>query len=205
MKNNFERYRGQDSYFCEKKTFVSLLVGRRADEIITQKLSSLDHLAVLELGCGSGRFTRCYYKRNHVTCLDINPHLFRPLPGVEIIEGNVVDLDILIPRGARYDLIFSAWLTEYLDRASLFSVLQSCQRLLAAHGKMIFTFINRDCLGSIYIGGARLKGIRKYNYSLPEIASLASQARLRIVEVSSVRRLGFARLITLAQSGQSRA
>lgn len=196
MKNNFERYLEEKGVDCEKTTLVTHLIGRKADAIITEKLTSLNDIDILELGCGSGRFTRLCYRQNRVTIIDINPHLFHPLPGVKVVTGNVASIKSLLPASARYDLIFSAWLTEYLCPADLRAALRGSREHLKKDGVIIFTFVNRDLLGSLYIGGARLKGIKKYSYSVPRVRKIAAEIGFRIIEIKRMRRLGFGYLAT---------
>lgn len=196
MKNNFERYRGKSGSYCEQTTLVIYLVGRNADRVILEKLAGIENIDVLELGCGSGKFTRFYYRQNRVTAIDINPQLFQPLPGVKVIQGNVADIKALLPSSARFDLIFSAWLTEYLCPADLRAALRGSREHLKKDGVIIFTFVNRDLLGSLYVGGARLKGIKKYSYSVPRVRKIAAEIGFRIIEIKRMRRLGFGYLAT---------
>lgn len=196
MKNNFERYQGEEGTDCEKTTLATYLIGRQANAIIAAKLTPRSGNDILELGCGSGRFTRLYYRQNRVTVVDINPHLFRPLPGVKLITGNVANLNSLLPTSTRYDLIFSAWLTEYLCPADLRAALRESRDHLKKNGVIIFTLVNRDLLGSLYIGGARLKGIKKYSYSVPMIRKIATEIGLKTIEIKRMRRLGFGYLAT---------
>ncbi len=202
MKNNFERYRGKRGSYCEQTTLVIYLVGRNADRVISKKLADIENIDVLELGCGSGKFTRLYYRQNRVTAIDINPQLFQPLPGVKVIKGNVADIKALLPSSARFDLVFSAWLTEYLCPADLRATLLGSREHLKKNGTIIFTFVSQDLLGGIYVAGARLKGIQKYNYSLATIKRIAAEAGLVVTGVNPLRRLGFGRLVTFKLRGK---
>lgn len=190
MKKNYERYNQLDAVSYEKKTLLSILIGEKCDQIIGELISGIKNRKILELGCGTGRYTKIYYEDNDIKCIDINPHLFE-LGNVPVIKGNVTELDNLLGKDERFDYITSFWMSEYLTEKELTQTLTLSAKFLNPNGLIIFTFISNGLIGRLYIAGAKIKGIPKYKYSNDKIYKIAGNAGLEIVKNIPVRRFGF--------------
>lgn len=190
MKKNYERYNQLDAVSYEKKTLLSILIGEKCDKIIGELISGIKNRKILELGCGTGRYTKIYYEDNDIKCIDINPHLFE-LGNVPVIKGNVTELDNLLGKDERFDYITSFWMSEYLTEKELTQTLTLSAKFLNPNGLIIFTFISNGLIGRLYIAGAKIKGIPKYKYSNDKIYKIAGNAGLEIVKNIPVRRFGF--------------
>lgn len=190
MEKNYERYSQLDSSSYEKKTLLSILIGKKCDRIIGEVISGIKDKKILELGCGNGRYTKMYDKSNAIKCVDINPHLFK-ISNVPIIKGNVTELDNLLSKDERFDYITSFWMSEYLNAKEIAQTLTHSRKFLSLNGLVIFTFISNGLIGRLYITGARIKGIKKYKYSSDKIDGILCNARLEIVKNIPVKRFGF--------------
>jgi predicted TPR repeat methyltransferase len=179
-----------DAVSYEKKTLLSILIGEKCDKIIGELISGIKNRKILELGCGTGRYTKIYYEDNDIKCIDINPHLFE-LGNVPVIKGNVTELDNLLGKDERFDYITSFWMSEYLTEKELTQTLTLSAKFLNPNGLIIFTFISNGLIGRLYIAGAKIKGIPKYKYSNDKIYKIAGNAGLEIVKNIPVRRFGF--------------
>ena len=190
MKKNYERYNQFDTGSYEKKTLLSILIGEKCDKIIGEVISGIKNKKILELGCGTGRYTKMCYEDNEIKCIDINPHLFA-LGNVPVIKGNVTELDNLLSKDERFDYITSFWMSEYLTEKELAQTLTLSGKFLKPNGLIIFTFISNGLIGRLYITGARIKGIAKYKYNNDKIYKIVGNAGLEIVKNIPVRRFGF--------------
>lgn len=190
MKINYERYNQLDSQAYEKTTLMSVLVGKECDKIIFDIVSQLKNKNILELGCGTGRYTKMYFHNNNVKCIDINPHLFT-LKNVPVIKGNVTQLNHLLSKEERFDFITSFWMTEYLTKEEITTTLTYSKEFLDKNGVIIFSFISKGLLGRFYIAGAKIKGIRKYCYSKNKLSEIILKTGLELEKSVSVKRMGF--------------
>ena len=190
MKKNYERYDqlGWESY--EKKSLLSILIGKKCDTIIGEVIVGIKGKKILELGCGTGRYTKIYDKSNAIKCIDINPHLFK-LSNVPLIKGNVAELDKLLNNEERFDYITSFWMSEYLNEKEIEQTLTKSRKFLALNGLIIFTFISDGLIGRLYIAGAGIKKIVKYKYSSDKMHKIIGNAGLEIVKNIPVKRFGF--------------
>jgi SAM-dependent methyltransferase len=186
---NYERYRGMDASSYDERTALSLLLGAEINKTISRVVSEIRNKRVLELGCGTGRYTKLYYKNNSVKCVDVNPHLFT-VEEVPIISGNATQLDALLDQGEEFDFILSFWMTEYLNQAEVLQTLRLSKGYLTEGGKIIFTFVSKGVWGRLYVLGSKLKGIDKLNYSLRSLRKLSSTLGLAIDQAIPIKRFG---------------
>lgn len=188
--NNYDRYKTIDALEYEKRTLLSFFLGNTNYNIIRGFVIHIKNKKVLELGCGTGKYTKLYAKNNKVACIDINPHLFS-LSGVRLIKGNVIHLDSLISEKSKYEYILSFFLTEYLPKKNLLITMRHCKKHIVSDGRIVSTFISNGLWGLIYIYGAKIiKGINKYAYSILFIKKMALDLKLDIVEIKKIRRFG---------------
>ncbi|MDX2092673.1 MAG: methyltransferase domain-containing protein [Kofleriaceae bacterium] len=94
---------------------------------------------VLELGCGTGGFTRLLSTRAaHVTSVDKSPNMMararRRAPTAELVEG-----DITTYRAARgvFDIVWCAFVLHELDRAGRAAALAIAHQALAPGGTLV--------------------------------------------------------------------
>lgn len=189
MKKNYERYSEVNAESYQKQTLIGFLFSGKYGPVIADLLSKIKNKKVLELGCGTGRYTKLYYQTNEVTCVDINPHLFA-LKDVPVIQGNVTELNSLLSKEKMFDIILSFWMTEYLSSSEVKQTLSQGNTFLLPEGNIVFTFISKGLWGRFYIAGAGIKGIRKYCYSNKQIVEISNSSGLVIEKITSIKRLG---------------
>lgn len=187
MRKNYERYRTGHRKRNKRRSIVSYLVGEMNTVVVSKAVGSIEGKKILELGAGTGRYTKLYYKKNQVKCIDINPHLF-DLKDVDIIKGDACHFGEVLEPGETFDYIVSFFMTEYIDEDSIIAILECCSKHLKDDGRVLCTFITNGLLGNFYINGARLKGIRKYKYSHSKITSFAQSAQLVVESISPIKR-----------------
>ncbi|OYT42218.1 MAG: hypothetical protein B6U86_00810 [Candidatus Altiarchaeales archaeon ex4484_43] len=151
-----------------KRGLLGSLIGKKSNEIIISMLTRIKGKDILELGCGTGRYTQYLCRDNEVICVDINPHLFKLKDKVRIIKGLAEDIEKLVGN-RKFDYICSFFMTEYVSKTGIEKIINQCAHILKNEGRIIFTFITPGILGLAYIWGAKLKGIRKYCYTHNEI------------------------------------
>lgn len=189
MKKNYEVYQTRTSEDYQKKTLVSMLVDKENKRKIIPKIKYLKNKRILELGCGTGKYTSWFYKNNTVTCVDVNPHLFK-LKNVNLIKGNAINIDKLLP-AQKFENICSFFMTEYLNRSELRILLKAINNRLTNKGEGIITFISKGFLGCMYINGSKIiKKTIKYNYSKKEIKKLFDESGLKITAITSINKAG---------------
>lgn len=202
MNQNYLRYKNMDYGQYEKKTLLSRFIGKESYATISRILNRIRNKKVLELGCGTGRFTELYYKSNNVICIDINPHLMK-LGGIKVVKGNVRNMNAYV-QGDNFDLILSFFLTEYLSPEDLKKTFDQCSNSLKNDGYIIFTFISKGLWGLMYIYGARFfKDTMKYSYDLNFLYDMADNYGMKIKHVHIIKKFGisFAYMIKFKKIG----
>ncbi|MCX5633564.1 MAG: class I SAM-dependent methyltransferase [Phycisphaerae bacterium] len=164
---NYERYKSLTAEDCKRELFMLLLCRIPADRKIIPYLSTLKGKKILDVGCGSGFYTKLLIEKNKVVGIDQNPHLCRL--SIPLHKGDATDLSTLVG-GEKFDVVLSTWMTEYLNPEQLNSFLSEVKKVLNKQGIFISTFISTYCLGYTYVKLAKiLKGIDKYCYPKKEI------------------------------------
>lgn len=184
MKNH-ERYRGETG-FSKVETFLSNVLWRiPSDRNIMPVLCDLKGIRVCEIGCGDGWYTRKLLSNgNDVLAIDQNADMFDV--NFKIFKANAVDFLRVIGK-RRCDVVFSAWLSEYLDKCQLDGFLGQSYAVLRENGKFISTFICKRGWGNIYVSLAkRLRGIHKYSYSSEYLASRLNTAGFKDIEIENL-------------------
>ena len=152
----------------------------------------------MEVGIGFGYYTKYYLNNdNKVKGLDINSELGKNI-GVEIIQGLANQLIDIFQE--KFDYIISFFMTEYLSYQEMQEFIEQGVALLEKGGKFTTTIILNKGLGWLYIMCAKIKGIRKYNYTIGEIKSLIpddSNLEYRIIPLKSIMKIPFAILLEI--------
>ena len=162
---NYDRYAETTEIATQtsKKSVMSHLCRIPSDKKLIPLLSQITGKKILDVGLGSGYYTKILIKNNSVIGLDPNPHLCK-LP-IKIHKGLATELEKLV-EDEKYDLVVSTWMTEYLNGAELETFFKQSKKALYDNGRLITTIISKQGLGFLYIFLARvIKSIDKYNYT----------------------------------------
>jgi len=159
------------SYFCRIPS----------DRKIIPILSDFADRKILDVGLGSGYYTRHLVERNAVVGIDQNPHLCRL--DVPVHKGDAAELSTLVGE-EKFDVVFSAWMTEYLNEEQLSSFFAESKKVLKDDGRLITTVVSRYGFGFVYITMARMvRGINKYNYHRKKIVVKLKEAGFADIEI----------------------
>ncbi len=178
---NYERYLKTTGEEYDKKTIMSYFCRIPSDRRIIPLLADFADKKILDVGLGSGYYTRYLVERNVVVGVDQNPHLCRL--NVSVHKGDASELSNLVG-GEKFDIVFSAWMTEYLNEEQLCAFFAESKKVLKNDGKLITTVISRYGFGFVYITMARLlRGIDKYNYHKKQIVAEMKKAGFADIEI----------------------
>jgi len=193
---NYERYQNISTEEYDKKKLMYYLTRRCADKKILPYIKELKNNLILDAGIGTGYYAKYMLKDNKLTGVDINPHLCK-LP-VEMLAGDAAKLSDTVS-GRKFDIVFSAWLTEYLDQEQLFNFFRDSHKILDSNGKLISTIITNGGIGLLYVTAAeKIRKIKKYCYSKKTILSKLQQAgfsNTRIIELPSYLKIPWAYML----------
>ncbi len=178
---NYERYKNVTADSYEKKGIMYYLCQIPSDRKIIPLLSKIENKKILDVGCGSGLYTKFLIKKNNVVGIDQNPHLCKL--SIPLYKGDATQLSKIVGN-EKFDMVISTWVTEYLNPEKLGAFLSEAEKVLNKQGIFISTFISNYCLGYGYIKLAKiLKNIDKYYYSKKQIQELIGRAGFKNVEI----------------------
>jgi len=181
MKKNYERYKSLTSKDCDKKTLMYYLCRVPSDRRIVPLLSKIRSKRVLDVGLGSGHYTKIFIEQNEVVGVDRNPHLCR-LP-IKVHSGDATELSKLVGE-KQFDVVISTWLTEYLTTDQLEKFFSEAKKVLGNNGLLMTTVISTRGMGFLYIKLAKIvKGIDKYNYTKSVAVTKIKEAGFADVEI----------------------
>jgi len=183
---NYERYLKATPEEYDKKTIMSYFCRIPSDRKIMPMISEIRNKKILDVGLGTGYYSRILMKNNTVVGVDQNPHLCR-LP-IKLYQGDATELTKLV-KDEKFDIVFSTWTTEYLNYEQLSAFFAESKKVLKNNGQIITTVISRYGLGFIYITLAKiLRGISKYNYRKKQVIEKLKEAGfddIKIIKLNS--------------------
>ncbi|MFH1614697.1 MAG: class I SAM-dependent methyltransferase [Planctomycetota bacterium] len=178
---NYERYSNVTSRQYDKKSVMYYLCGVPSYRKIYPLISNLKGKNILEVGLGTGFYTKILLKNNMVIGVDVNPHLCQ-LP-IRLYKGSATELSRLVG-DERFDLVFSILMTEYLADDELQAFFVESRKVLNKDGRLITTVISSHGMGFAYIFLAKtLKGISKYCYKRKAIIEKLTAAGFDRIEI----------------------
>ncbi len=178
---NYDRYRDMTARDYDKKTLMSWFCSVPANRKIFPLLSQIKNKKILDVGLGTGFYTRALMKDNEIVGLDRNIHLCK-LP-IKLYEGDATEITKFV-KDEKFDLVVSMWMTDYLNPEKLSAFFAESKRVLKPGGKLMTTIISRYGFGFVYIYLARkVRKIDKYNYNKTEIMEKLNQAGFASIEI----------------------
>lgn len=181
---NYARYLKGRAEDYDKKSIMSYFCRVPSDRKIVPLLSALSGKKILDVGVGTGCYSRLLTAKNRVVGIDQNPHLCR-LP-ITVHKGDATELAVLVG-DEKFDVVLSTWMTEYLNPQQVDAFFSQARRVLAPNGRLITTMISKYGFGWLYITAAgRLRGIDKYNYRQKQIIEKLKKAGFSDVQVVSL-------------------
>lgn len=194
---NYDRYKTETSASYEKKCLMDYLVRIPSDKKLVPFISQIKGKKILDVGPGSGRYTSLLLKDNEVLGIDRNPHLCR-LP-IKVLKADATQFVGLVGVQS-FDMVFSTWMTEYLNPEQLSSFFKQVRIAVKPGGEFVTTIVSKHGFGFLYITAAGLlRGVKKYNYSKREVSDKLKDAgfkEISIINLSSWLGFPWAYLVT---------
>ncbi len=202
---NYDRYCNQNERNYNRKTLSYYLMRKPPDKILIPYVSGICNKKVLEVGIGYGYYTRYYMDNcNKVKGIDVNPSLGKDLD-IEVAYGLANKLKETVKE--KFDYIVSFFMTEYLSYEEMKEFIGQGILLLNDGGRFVTTVIQKRGLGRLYILFARMRGIKKYNYSMEEIYSMIEKEKeisINILPLDTVMKIPFASLVEIEKSEEKK-
>jgi ubiquinone/menaquinone biosynthesis C-methylase UbiE len=178
---NYERYKSITAEGCKRELFMLLLCRIPSDKKIIPYMAGLKGKKILDVGLGTGFYTKLLMKNNKVIGIDQNIHLCKL--SIPLYKGDATQLSEIVG-DEKFDVVFSTWMTEYLNPEQLSAFLNEAKKVLNEQGILVSTFVSNYCLGYTYVKLATiLKGIDKYCYSKKRILELVGRAGFKDIEI----------------------
>ncbi len=194
---NYDRYKAETAESYEKRCLMDYLVRIPSDKKLVPIISKIKGKKILDVGPGTGRYTKLLLNNNEVIGIDRNPHLCR-LP-IKVLSADATQFVGLV--GAQsFDIVFSMWMTEYLNLEQLSSFFKQARIAIKQGGELVTTIVSKHGFGFLYITAAGLlRGVSKYNYSKSEVSDKLREAgfkEISIVNLNSWLGIPWAYLVT---------
>lgn len=168
-----ERYKIVTAQQYDKKTLMDYLCRTPANRNLVPAICQIEDKKVLDVGLGTGSYTKMLLEKNTVVGVDRNPHLCR-LP-ITVHEGDATELSSLV-QGQRFDVVLSTWMTDYLNPEQVGQFFAEARKVLTEDGKLMTTFPNTYGFGFFYVRIAKLvRGVDKYTYCKKEVAQMLTK------------------------------
>jgi SAM-dependent methyltransferase len=117
---------------------LALLRAQAMDAIDIEPVRGDGQARVLELGCGTGGFTRLLVERAQVTSVDMSPNMMvrarRRAPTATFVES---DITAYKPAKGAFDLVWCAFVLHELDREARQRALAVAHDALAPNGTLV--------------------------------------------------------------------
>ena len=175
-----ERYKSMTANQYDKKTFMYYLCRKPADRNLIPVICNIENKKVLDVGLGTGAYTKLILEKNKVVGVDQNPHLCK-LP-IKVLHGDATELSSLVA-DEKFDVVLSTWMTDYLNPEKLKKFFAEAKAVLSEGGKFMATVPNTYGFGLIYVTAARLiRKVNKYTYSKKQTKKLLMEQGFENIE-----------------------
>jgi ubiquinone/menaquinone biosynthesis C-methylase UbiE len=163
-------------------------VREREVRAVTDAVGDVAGAEVLELGCGSGRFTRRLLAAgaSRVTAVDLSASMLAQLPQdrVTTVQGDAGVVDV----GRTFDHVLSAGMLEFVPDVG--AVLANAARHTAIGGRLVLLVPRQSLLGQGYRLWHRGHGVVVRLFGR-EIGGLVEAAGFRVERVTKVAPFGW--------------
>lgn len=138
---------------------------------VNQHFGRLDHLEVLDFGCGGGHFCRRMHELgSNVTGYDTSQQLVKIARKNLAQDIAITDSDRILSEGRSYDLITSIMVFQFIPDAE--SVIPCLLNLLKSGGCLVYAVFNPEFVKSLF-------KISKIFYCLEEKPEITATMRLK--------------------------
>jgi ubiquinone/menaquinone biosynthesis C-methylase UbiE len=178
---NYERYKNWTPESYEKQGIMTYICRMPADRKILPVLSQIKGKSILDVGLGTGDYTRLLIGDNQVVGVDQNPHLCRL--NVKVHKGDATQLSSLVG-GEKFDIVLSTWMTDYFNGEKLQAFFCEAKKVLKDGGQLITTTIRPTGWGLVYLVLARYwRGTDKHACAKKRVAQMLTNAGFNDIEM----------------------
>ena len=146
------RYLNYTPESYEKQGIMTWLCRMPADRKLVPAISQIKGKHILDVGLGTGDYTRLILDNNTIVGVDQNPHLCRL--NVKVHKGDATELSKLIG-DEKFDIVLSTWMTDYFNGEKLQLFFNEAKKVLKADGSLMTTTIRPNGWGLVYLFLAR--------------------------------------------------
>ena len=166
------------NYELNSNKFPWSLIRKRENVFFIKIANEIKNKNVLDLGSGSGFYTKLFSKFNVVHAVDISSNMLKKLPSKNIypILGDVSEVNL----NKKFDLILVAGLLEFVENFE--KVLQNAHKHLKNNSKIVILFPRKNFFGRIYKLFHKLNGIDIKLFSKLEVENSLFKLNFTIIE-----------------------
>lgn len=177
----FDRYKSMTAKQCNRKTLMYYLCRVPANRALIPVIRQIENKKVLDVGLGSGYYTKLLLDKNTVVGIDQNPHLCELQ--IKVYSGDATELSSIV-RDEKFDVVLSTWMTDYLNIAKIGRFFAEAKAVLKDGGKLMVTFPDTYGLGFFYVKAARLiRGVEKYTHNKRKIVEKLQETGFKSIEI----------------------
>ena len=179
-KKDIERYFDHKSsnYEFNSNKFPWSLIRKKENILFLKIANEVKDKIVLDLGSGSGYYTKLFYKFNEVYAVDISSNMLNKLlsKNIKPILADASNLNL----HKRFDLILIAGLLEFVDNFE--KILINANKHLKKNANIIILFPRKNFFGKIYKYFHKKNGIEIKLFSKFEVENILLNLNFTIVE-----------------------
>ena len=180
-KLSYDRYTDWTPERYEKQGVMVWLCRKPSDKKILPVLAQLKNKSILDVGLGTGDYTRLFLADNRVVGVDQNPHLCRL--NIKVLKGDATQLSSLVA-DEKFDVVLSTWMTDYFNAENLQKFFNEAKKVLKPGGQLITTTIRFSGLALIYLFLARYwRRADKHGYPKKRVAQMLKNAGFSDIEM----------------------
>ena len=165
----------------EKQGIMTWLCRMPADRKLVPAISQIKGKHILDVGLGTGDYTRLLLDNNTVVGVDQNPHLCKL--AAKVHKGDATELSKLVG-GEKFDIVLSTWMTDYFDGEKLQQFFNEAKKVLKDGGTLMTTTIRLNGWGLIYLFLARYwRRVDKHGCAKSKVIAKLRQAGFTDIEL----------------------
>jgi ubiquinone/menaquinone biosynthesis C-methylase UbiE len=176
-----ERYVNWTPEAYEKQGIMTYLCRMPADRKLVPAISQIKGKSILDVGLGTGDYTRLLINDNKIVGVDQNPHLCQL--NVKVLKGDATQLSVLVG-GEKFDVVLSTWMTDYLNGENMQKFFCEAKKVLKEGGRLMTTTIRPNGWGLVYLFLARYwRGTDKYGCAKKRVVEKLKKAGFNEIQL----------------------
>ncbi len=178
--NQIKKYFDTQSsnYEIKSNNFPWSFIRNKENIFFTKAAFSTKNKNILDLGSGSGYYTKLFSKNNNLYAVDISSQMLKKLPkkNVNPILADAAEVKI----NKKFDLILIAGLLEFVDNFE--KVLKNAERHLKNNSNLIILFPRNNIFGKMYKLFHKKNNIEIKLFSMSEIELILSNLNISVIK-----------------------